>query len=278
MKSNRFALLLVLPCLIMWLPGVMLVSGALTGTGEWRDLLRPLAEGEDTVLLRLLPRYPTLAPIVELLLDTPTFFHMFWNSVKLVFPVVAGQILVGAPAAWAMTRMSLPGRRGLSLLYILLMLLPFQVTMVSSYLVLDALHLIDTRWAVILPGVFSPFPVFIMMRNFAGIHPSILEAAKIDGAGTVRLFWSIGIPLGMPGILSAVVLGFLEYWSVLEQPMTFFKDKSLWPLSLFHSNLSPQTAGSGFAAALLIIVPPLLVFLFGQGDLERGIAASGLKE
>lgn len=278
MKAKLHTLLLVVPCLLVWLPLWMLLTGAITGPYEWGRILRPLALGNGTILFPPLPRYPTLAPLVEALVDTPAFWSMFWNSCRLVFPVVAGQVLVGAPAGWALTRMRFPGRRALSFLYIALMLLPFQVTMVSSYLVLDAASLIDTRWAVILPGVFSPFAVFIMMRGFGQIPESVLEAARLDGAGTLRCFTDIGLPLGAPGILSAVILNFLEYWALLEQPLTFFRDKSLWPLSLFLAPLSAGTAGAGFVAALLILLPPLFVFLFGQHDLERGIAAAGIKE
>ncbi len=260
-------------CALVWLPLVMLASGALTGEWEWREIL-----SADAVPPLLIPAYPTLAPLVELLLDTPEFFHMFWNSCRLAFPAVLGQVLAGAPAAWALTRMRFRGRRALSAAYIALMLLPFQVTMVSSYLVLNHLSLIDTRWAIILPGMFSPFAVFIMMRGFAGISEAILEAARIDGAGVLRIFVSVGLPLGMPGVLSAVVLGFLEHWSMLEQPMTFLKTKGLWPLSLFVAPQSPASMGPGFVAALVIAAPPLLLFLYGQHDLERGIASAGVKE
>lgn len=278
MKTKLHTAALLLPCLLVWLPLWMLLTGALTGAPEWREILAPMADREGAAAYPVLPTYPTLSPLVQLLLDTPRFFPMFWNSCRLVFPVVGGQALVGAPAAWALTRMHFPGRRALGLLYIALMLLPFQVTMVSSFLVLDAFSLIDTRWAVILPGVFSPFAVFIMMRGFDSIPEAVLEATRLDGAGRLRCFVAVGLPLGAPGILSAAILGFLEYWSLLEQPMTFFRDRSLWPLSLFLSGLSAETAGPGFVAALLILTPALLVFLFGQHDLERGIAAAGVKE
>jgi multiple sugar transport system permease protein len=251
----------------------MLVSGALTGAGEWRVIL-----SAETVPPLLIPQYPTLAPLVELLLDTPAFFHMFWNSCRLVFPAVLGQIIIGAPAAWALARMRFRGRRVISAAYIALMLLPFQVTMVSSYLVLDRLSLIETRWAIVLPGVFSPFAVFIMMRGFSGIGEAVLEAARIDGAGTLRAFACVGLPLGAPGVLSATVLGFLEHWAMLEAPMTFLKTRGLWPLALFAAPVGPESMGPGFVAALVIAAPPLLLFLYGQQDLERGIAAAGLKE
>ena len=85
----------------------------------------------------------------------------------------------------------------------------FQVTMVSSYLVLNKLGLIDTAWAIILPGAASTLPVFIMPRFFMTIPGAVTEAAAVDGASPIQTFLRLGIPLGAPGILSAVVLGFL---------------------------------------------------------------------
>ncbi|MDR2908665.1 MAG: carbohydrate ABC transporter permease [Oscillospiraceae bacterium] len=273
MKTKIISTLLGLICVPVILPLTLLVLGSMTGAEEWRGIL-----AADVIRPILLPTYPTLAPLVEILMDTPEFFHMFWNSCRIAFPAVAGQILVGAPAAWALSRMRFAGRGAVESLYITLMLLPFQVTMVSGYLMLDRLALIDTHWAVILPGIFSPFAVFLMTRGFAGISEELIEAARIDGAGAVRIFISVGLPLGLPGVLSAAVLGFLEHWSMIEQPMTFLKSPGLWPISLFTPIFTAESAGPGFAAALLIAAPPLLLFLYGQHDLERGIAAAGLKE
>jgi multiple sugar transport system permease protein len=279
MKKTLVFSALCLLSLLVWIPLIMLVSGSLTGAGEISKNLSPVLAGETGFASwPLMPRYPTLRGYIELLLDAPEFFVMFWNSCALVFPVVAGQIIVGAPAAWALTRPRFRQRKILRLIYIALMLLPFQVTMVSNYLVLDGLKLLDSRWAVILPGIFSPFPVFIMMRFFSAVPEALLEAAALDGAGPVRRFLYVGLPLGVPGILSASVLGFLEYWSLIEQPLTFFKNRHIWPLSLYLPVISTDRAGVSLAASILMLLPALLVFLFGQHSLEQGIQASGLKE
>ena len=93
-----------------------------------------------------------------------------------------------------------------------------------------------------------------------------------------RIFRKIGLPLASNGILSAVVLGFLEYWSLIEQPLAFLEDQSLWPLSLYLPEISLSQAGYSFAASVITLIPPAFVFLIGQDYLEKGIAASGLKE
>ena len=279
-RDNALAtVLLVMAALTVVAPLYMLLTGVLMGEQEVKELIGPaLSASEGMVSWRLLPQWPTLQPLTQLLLDTPQFFTMFWNACLLAFPAVAGQVLVAAPAAWALAKYRFPGRKALSLVYVALMLMPFQVLMAPSYLVMDRLKLLDTRWAVILPAVFSAFPVFLLQRFFEGVPQGVVEAAQLDGAGTARIFLHIGLPLGMPGVLSVVVLGFLEQWNALEQPIAFLRDKSLWPLSLMLSAISAERAGAAFSASLITMLPAVLIFLWGQPYLEDGIRTAGLKE
>ncbi len=279
MKKWMIAMLLSAAALFVWVPLWMLLSASFMGSREMVHNLAPvLSEEAGYAHWPILPQYPTLKPYVELLLDAPEFFTMFWNSCKQVFPIVAGQIVIGTPAAWAFARFRFRGKGVLYALYIILMLMPFQVTMVSSYFVLDRLGLMNTVWAIILPGAVSTFPVFLMIRFFAAIPSALTEAASLDGAGAWQIFIHLGLPLGVPGILSAVVLGFLEYWNALEQPMTFLKDQTLWPLSLYLPTVTAENAGASLAASVIMLMPALLIFLFGQKYLEAGIAASGMKD
>lgn len=279
MKKWLILMLLCLFAFFVWMPLWMLLSASFQSTAETANNLAPvLGNGTGYDHWPLIAEAPTLRAYVELLLDTPEFFVMFWNACGQVFPIVLGQILIGAPAAWAFARFSFPWKRTLYALYIILMLLPFQVTMVSSYFVLDRLGLMNTVWAIILPGAVSTFPVFLMIRFFTAIPSTITEAAALDGAGPLQIFWYLGLPLGAPGILSAVVLGFLEYWNALEQPLTFLKNKMLWPISLYLPTVTPENAAVSLVASVMMLLPALLIFLFGQNYLEAGIAASGLKD
>ena len=249
-------LFLLLPALAVWWPLWFMGTGALMPLDELRAALGPVLQGaEGSAFWPLLPSWPTLQPLAELLLDTPQFFTMFWNTCAIVFPQVLGQVLVGAPAAWAFSRLRFRGRRALFTLYIVLMLMPFQVTMVSGYLVADAMGIMDTFWAIILPGAFSTFPVFIMAKGFDAVPIALLEAASIDGAGPLRTFFHIGVPLGVPGILSAAVLGFLEAWNAIEQPMTFLQTKALWPLSLYLPQIAAEKLGLAMVASLVMLAP-----------------------
>lgn len=232
----------------------------------------------DMASFRIIPTYLSAKAYVELLIDSPGFYVMFWNSCIQVFSILFGQFLVAVPAAWAFARFKFPGRRILFLIYMILMVMPFQVTMVSSYFVLDKLHLLDTHLAIILPGIFSTLSVFIMVKFFKAIPIEIIEAAKIDGASERFIFLKIGIPLGFPGIMSVMVLSFLENWNAIEQPLTFLKNKALWPLSLYLPNIVSDKVSVAFVASVIMCLPSLLIFAVGQAYLEQGIAASGLKE
>ena len=203
---------------------------------------------------------------------------MFWNSVKDTTLIVAGQVLTAIPAAWAFAKLRIPLRKMIFTIYIILMMLPFQVTMLSNYFMLNRTGLLNTPWAFILPCIFSTFPVFVMTRFFGDVPDEIIDAAKIDGAGSLQVFWYIGLPLGKSGITAVTVLQILEIWNTVEQPMFFIQNEMYFPLALFFPNLTPDTLGSSFVAAIVMMMPPLLVFLYGREELEIGIGHIGIEK
>lgn len=278
-RKAVWILLIVLALLAVY-PVIFLSAGSLMGADELEDCLGAVVSGaEGYASFPVLPKYPTLQHFVEVLLDSPEFFVMFWNSILITFGVLGGQFVAGTMAAWGFARYEFPCKRGIFLLYIVLMLLPFQVLMLSDYLLLDRLRLLDSLWAVILPGMFSTFPVFIMYRFFAEIPDSLIESARLDGAREWQLFWYLALPMGSSGIIAALVLGFLEYWSLIEQPLTFIKDKSKLPLSVFLPDLTMTgKAGFLFAVSVVTFLPAIIVFMRGRDYLEQGIMAGAVKE
>lgn len=280
-RTRRAALYVFLTVLGIFFctPVLFLLTGSVTSRYELGQYLAPLSDAAKRfVYWKWMPDYPVFSHYENVLLFTPQFYVVFWNSVKITAFILAGQLLVAVPAAWAFAIYPFPRRRLLFTVYLVLMLMPFQVTMLSSYLVLNGLHLMNTHGAVILPAVFSAFPVFLIYRSFCGIPKELLEAARVDGAGEWQIFWRMGIPLASGGILSSAVLGFLECWNLIEQPLAFLKDQSLWPLSLYLPEISLDQAGYAFVASVITLIPALFVFLLGRDYLERGIAASALKE
>lgn len=280
-RTRRAALYVFLTVLGIFFctPVLFLLTGSVTSRYELGQYLAPLSDAaKGYVYWKWMPDYPAFSHYENVLLFTPQFYVVFWNSVKITAFILAGQLLVAVPAAWAFAIYPFPRRRLLFTVYLVLMLMPFQVTMLSSYLVLNGLHLMNTHGAVILPAVFSAFPVFLIYRSFCRIPKELLEAARVDGAGEWQIFWRMGIPLASGGILSSAVLGFLECWNLIEQPLAFLKDQSLWPLSLYLPEISLDQAGYAFVASVITLIPALFVFLLGRDYLERGIAVSALKE
>ena len=245
---------------------------------EMRQILSPiLGEGKGFAVWHLIPVYPTIGHFYRLLIESPAFYQLFWNTVGMTAAILLGQLAVGLPSAWAFAAFRFRGRDFLFGLYVVLMLLPFQVMLLPQYIVLQKLHLYNHPAAVILPAVFSTFPVFIMYRGFTQIDAEILEAARLDGAGELQIFFRIGLPLGRMGIQAAMVLSFLEYWNLVEQPMAFLEEQATWPLSLYLPQITISQAGFAFAVAVMVLIPALFVFALGQDALEEGIAYIGVK-
>lgn len=279
MKKAIVITILVLFGALTAAPLVFLVCGSLMGSGELAEYLAPVLEStKGYARWRLFPLYPTLRNLVELCFDSPEFFQMFWNTMKITMGILLGQAVFGMPSAWALARYRFVGKKCIYLFHILLMMLPFQVTMLSEYLVLDKLHMMDTLWSIIVPGAFSTFSVFLMYRFFAGIPEELLEAARIDGAGEWKIFFYVGIPLGASGIYAAFVLQFLECFSMIEQPLVFLQTKNLWTLSMYLPEVKEGQMGFALCCSFVAVLPPLLVFGAGQQYLQQGIVAAALKE
>lgn len=280
MKKFLRLFILTLLSFPVLLPLYMLLIGSFSDVGELSRNLSPLFESDAITYAKwpLIPVFISFWSYIELLLDSPEFFVTFWNSIKLVGIILLFQLVISVPAAWGFAQFKFKGKNMLFDIYIILMLMPFQITMVSNYIVLDAMHLMNTLWAIIFPAAFSTFTVFIIYRFFTSIPKDLLDAAAIDGANPLKTFIHIGIPLGIPGIISSMTLSFLDYWNMIEQPMVFLQDQSKWPLSLYLPHMGTKHLGLAFVASVITLLPSLLVFLYGQNYLEEGILSAALKE
>ena len=166
----------------------------------------------------------------------------------------------------------------ISFAVIVLLLLPFQVTMVPTVLTLRRLGLMDTMWAIILPSLASPFYVFLLRQSMLGIPGELFEAAQIDGAGPARCYVHIALPVSHAMIGAAVALSFADCWNMVEQPLVFLPNRSdLQPLSVVFNQLSQESTGVEFAGAVLYLLPALLIYLFFQDDIMTGITLSEMK-
>ncbi len=217
----------------------------------------------------------SLTQYEEILLYTKEFFTWFWNSVCYTAGILLLCVPVAVLAAYGLSQHRFPGRNGLLFLYTLLMLLPFQATVVSQYLTLSALGLLDTRAAIILPCAFGAFGAFLLTQFMRGLDPEILEAARLDGGDWAKILVHIVCPLCKPAIVSLVALQSISCWSMVDQPIIFLRSEALLPLS---QKLSGQTfGGAAFAAGILYAVAPMLIYLCCQKALEEGISLTSIK-
>ncbi|WP_304426422.1 carbohydrate ABC transporter permease [uncultured Adlercreutzia sp.] len=211
---------------------------------------------------------------LQVLLDEPAFHVLLSNSAFIAVGTALGQALVAPPAAWVLARASFPGRRPTIALYGLLLVLPFQALLLPNYLALRALGIDNTLWAVVAPGIFSAFPLLVMVAAFRAVPQNLLDSARLDGASEGTVFLSIGLPLASPGVFAALLLGFFESWNAVEQPAAFLKDPALWPIALFVPASNPEATVLMGAAALLAAVPGLLLFIAGLRFLDEGALAT----
>lgn len=278
MRGLRIAekLFLVVVTLIICAPIALIVVSSLQQVDVLQDLFR-VSSSESMIEENKSFPFPLVASYIKLLIHTSAFHNMFDNSLEIVILILLGQLVISVPAAWCFARYSFKGKNALFCVYIVCMLLPFQVVLLPDYLLFHQVGLVNSLLAVILPGIFSSFPIFVMEHFFEKIPDHIIEAARVDGASEVTIFFTIGLPLGSSGIYSALMLSLFEYWNAVEQPLAYLRDESLWPLSLFRPELQVDNIGLIFAAAVMSAIPAILVFACGQDWIEQGIATTTRK-
>lgn len=229
----------------------------------------------EKVNLKFIPDMVSFSQYATVLFKSPDYLLKFWNSVILVGPIVFFQLLVASFASFGFARYKGKLRTIIFFAYIILMLMPYQVTLVPNYLVSDFLNLLDTYGAIWLPGIFSPFAVYLLTKFMRRIPDSVIEAAQIDGAGEWQIYRKICMPLCKGAICSAAILVFIDYWNMVEQPLILLSDGETHPLSVFLSKINAGEIGLAFAVATIYMVPSLLIFLYGEEYLVDGITYQG---
>ncbi len=293
MKGNHrirnllhFAILLVLAVLLMF-PLAVTVTNSLMSEQEIAAHYNPVTDknlssyqedsGDHFARFQLIPEVVVLKQYYNVLIKKTQFLFMFWNSVLITFPIVIGQTMVATLAAYAFAKLKFRGRNFLFFLYIIVMLMPFQVTLVPNYLMAGQLGLLNSHWSIILPGIFSTFGVFLLKQYMEQIPDSYLEAARVDGACQFQIFLKIILPMSRGGIAAMAILVFIDNWNMVEQPLIFLQDGAKQPLSLYLSRIIDGEKGLAFAASVLYMLPALLNFLYAEKYLLEGIRLSGIK-
>ncbi|MDE6776391.1 MAG: carbohydrate ABC transporter permease, partial [Oscillospiraceae bacterium] len=212
---------------------------------------------------------------LSVLFKSPDYLLKFWNSVILVVPITVFQVLLASMTAYGFSRYRGKIREIIFFVYIILMLMPYQVTLVPNRLVSEFLGIFGTRWAIVLPAIFSPFSVYLLTKIMRRIPNAYFEAARLDGAGEFQIFLYICLPLCRSAMLSVGLLVFIDYWNMVEQPLILLDNEDKYPLSVFLSQINTGDVGLAFAVAVVYMIPALLLFLYGEEYLVEGITYSG---
>jgi len=226
----------------------------------------------------LLPQEPTLEHYVRLFTELD-FGRYLVNTLLVVLISFVGLLLM-AMAGYGFAKFQFRGRRWMFLAVLATMMIPVQVTMIPTFLILNSLKLTNTLLGIALPTLVSGFNIFLFRQFMTTIPNEILEAARIDGASEFRIFWRIVLPLALPILAVQAVLTFIAGWNSFLWPLIIANDQKLYTLSVGLSLLNQQLAVNPslqMAAAALMVIPMFIVFVIFQRYIVQGFATSGLK-
>lgn len=219
---------------------------------------------------------PSLQGYSDLLFDCFVFYPMFWNSVLYAAAITAAQLIVIIPCAFGFSQAKFRGKGALFVFYIILMMMPLQVTILPNYIGLRDMGLIDHPLGIILPMIFSPFGVVVMHQYMKNIDNSVIEATRLETNSIFRVIFTGVIPQIRVCIFAVVLFVFADCWNMVEQPMLFLKDDGLKTLSVFIANAQSYTGEVLFPAAVIFLIPMLILYLFFNEDLEKGLTLGDL--
>ena len=209
-----------------------------------------------------------------------SFVPYYLNSLKVSLISMAGAVFLSSLAGYGFSRIAFKGREALFLLYLSMMMIPPQVLFVPKFILFEWLGIFNTHWALILPGMFTIFGVFMMRQFFMGIPADITESALIDGAGHFRIFFQLMLPLAKPALATLAIIDFSWHWNDYENALVFLIDKHLYtvPLGLQNFILEYNVDYNGMmAAASAGIIPMLVIFLIGQRFIIQGLTNTAVK-
>lgn len=233
------------------------------------------------------PKLYTLNPTLDNFKDMFDTLNEMWvpfsryvfNSVFVTAAVTVSQCVFSAMAAFVLAKYKFPGSRFLNSVIIIALLYQSNVIYIMQYIVMNKLHLINTYWALILPSVASPICVFLMRQSISQLPDSIIESAKVDGAGAFTICWKIVMPNQKPALMTLVIFAFQAAWNI--QGGSFVYDESLKTLPTVVQQAAESglaRAGVAMASSVFMLLPPVIIFMAAQKYVIETMAYSGIKE
>jgi ABC-type glycerol-3-phosphate transport system permease component len=254
-------------CLVMVFPLWVMVVTAFSGTAVFSQQLE------------LWPQRFTLASFEKVFASWPVG-TWFGNSVTVSVITTLLSVIVSVTGGFAFAKLRFRGQTVMFMALLATMMIPVQATLVPSFRIVNAMGLIGTFWAVIIPGAAATFGVFLSRQFMLAIPTELLEAARIDGAGTLRIFWSVVLPLCKPLLAVLTLLSLMAQWNDFLWPLIVLRDPTLYTLPIGLQFLQGQYQtdyGALMAMTLVSVIPLVILFLAFQRFFVQGLATTGLR-
>lgn len=268
MKKALIMVFLLLLALLFLFPVVASVTNSLMTGTEISKLY-----GKDSGgVISLVPSKITLNQYYELLVEKYSYIHMFWNSVMLSGIITFFHVIISILSAFVFAKVRFKAREPLFFTYIVVMMMPFQVTLLPNYIMAKrVLGIFDTYWAIILPGIFAPFGVFLLRQFMKYIPDEFLEAISLESNSVFDTLRIAIIPNVKPGIIALTVLTFAENWNMVEQPLVLLEDKLKHPLSIALNSVIEQAGNIAFAGSVVYMIPIVILFIYFEEQIVEGL-------
>ena len=232
-----------------------------------------------SIPIEWIPKEPTLTAYVKVFSRFP-FFRTIGNSLFISVTYTLITLLSASMAAFAFAKLDFPRADTLLKIFLATMMIPTQVTMIPLFVVMNKMQLINTYSSVILPSIFRPFAIFLLVQQMRTIPNDYLDAARIDGASTFRVYFRVALPLCRPTLATLSITTFMEAWNDYLWPLLMLTDKAKMTLPIALSTLNGQYSTEYnvlMAGSLISMVPIILVYIFAQKYFENGMMAGGIK-
>jgi multiple sugar transport system permease protein len=267
-KSLATHLILIVAVICLIVPFLWMLSGAFKDTLEAVEIPP-----------KFLPSKYNFDNFKEIAKYFP-IYKFLWNSVFVSITTTILQVLVCAMSAFVFAKIRFKGSHALFLIYLITMMIPFQVTMTPLFVIFQKLHLLNSYWGLILPGIFSAYGTFLMRQHMMTIPNTLIEAAFMDGASYFSVFRRIMLPLSKPALATLSIFSFMGVWNNFLWPLIIINSKDLMTLPLGLSMLKGRFSTVWnllMAGNVISFIPIFIVFLFAQRYFIRGITMSGIK-
>ena len=232
-----------------------------------------------SIPIQWIPENPTWDAYIKVFSKFP-FAKTIGNSLFISISYTFLTLLSSAMAAFAFAKLRFPGNQLLLGGYLATMMIPTQVTMIPLFVVMNRLGLSDTYASVIMPSIFRPFAVFMLVQQMRTIPNDFLDAARIDGANVFQVFVRIALPLCIPSLATLSITTFMESWNDYLWPLLMLSDKNKMTLPIALSTLNGQYATEYnvlMAGSLISMIPIIVIYVIAQKQFKYGMMAGGIK-